>query len=243
MKKLIVLFSFSFMVFVLSPGLKAQVELENTYVGDIAYFGDFYAYINDNTLKVYNTDHSLFKSIPINLSEYGSIIMISHTGSKHLFNADDKYEFVVTLHSGVNVYTVAVINEDGTVLQIFDSLGFPSFFNVNGSGKMILRDHTTTPIVARVYSLGGVVGVKDYQSGGESLGSSYPNPASEVITIPYKLEQGQSSVMQIYNSNGQLIRTMDIDATFNNIQLNVSGYRSGVYYYKVGDLAKSFVVY
>ena len=71
---------------------------------------------------------------------------------------------------------------------------------------------------------------------------SYPNPAKTTINLPYRLKQGETSVMNIYNANGQLMETKKIDFVFDEIQLNVSGYTKGIYFYKVNGVSNKFIV-
>jgi hypothetical protein len=62
------------------------------------------------------------------------------------------------------------------------------------------------------------------------------------ISLPYKLQQGETSVMRILNTNGQLIETKNIGSDFEQIQLNVSNYRKGMYIYEVNGVSQRFVV-
>jgi len=71
---------------------------------------------------------------------------------------------------------------------------------------------------------------------------SYPNPAKTTINLPYRLKQGETSVMNIYNANGQLMETKKIDFVFDKIQLNVSGYTKGIYFYEVNGVSNKFIV-
>ena len=72
--------------------------------------------------------------------------------------------------------------------------------------------------------------------------SSYPNPSKTIINLPYSLEKGQSAIMKIYKTNGQLIEQKLINSTFNKIRLNVNSYQSGVYIYEFNGISKKFVV-
>lgn len=72
--------------------------------------------------------------------------------------------------------------------------------------------------------------------------SAYPNPSNSIINLPYKLNQGETSVMRIFNMNGQLIETKRIDYVFDKIMLNVSNYAKGTYIYEVNNVSNRFIV-
>ena len=76
----------------------------------------------------------------------------------------------------------------------------------------------------------------------DSFSSPYPNPANTYITLPYKLNEGEFAVMNIFNINGQLIETKKIGYDFDKILLDVSGYAKGMYIYEVKNVSNKFVV-
>ncbi|MDR1678374.1 MAG: T9SS type A sorting domain-containing protein [Prevotellaceae bacterium] len=74
----------------------------------------------------------------------------------------------------------------------------------------------------------------------EKVSPPYPNPANTIVTLPYKLAQGKTSVMNIYSTSGQLIESKQIDSVFDRILLNVSGYAKGIYLYEANDVSNRF---
>ena len=50
------------------------------------------------------------------------------------------------------------------------------------------------------------------------------------------------SIMNIFNTKGQLIEAKQIDFSFDKILLNISNYSKGVYLYEVNGISKRFVV-
>jgi hypothetical protein len=86
------------------------------------------------------------------------------------------------------------------------------------------------------------------------LMQNYPNPFNPEVWIPYELSEQASVSVQIYNSSGQLVRTLDIGvqqpgrytsrekAVYWNGQTEVGEYAaSGVYFYvfKAGNFVKA----
>ncbi len=92
-----------------------------------------------------------------------------------------------------------------------------------------------------IYSLPGV-GTNVRSAQAEKVSSPYPNPAKTTVTLPYQLKQGETSTMNIYSINGQLIESKQIDSVFNKILLNVSGYAKGAYLYEVNGVSNRFIV-
>lgn len=59
----------------------------------------------------------------------------------------------------------------------------------------------------KVYSLSGGQPQLTYKKVLRSKKLAHPNPANTTITLPYKLEDGASATMNIYNIKGKLIET------------------------------------
>jgi hypothetical protein len=59
----------------------------------------------------------------------------------------------------------------------------------------------------------------------------YPNPAKYVVTLEIYSKDNQSSVLDFYNQQGQSVHRMEVDlaAGRNNIELDVSQWKSGAY--------------
>lgn len=76
-------------------------------------------------------------------------------------------------------------------------------------------------VVAIGISGDGTTGVENVES---SFFSVYPNPASNTITL--NLEGEQAETLSIYNTNGQLIKTIDMPL---NTTIDVSSFATGAY--------------
>jgi len=245
-----------------SLGANAQITLEHTFDGSVSHNFthvtptiDHYVYFNTTTnqVKLYNEDYSLYKSVTITPPANYSFNTVS-TYSKNIITTDGKVTFFVTfinnnttddLRSNFKLY-----DEDGTIVKDF---GYEYMFIIYGihaisDNKLrlsILRYTSTNPLTYQtdIYSLPGTVtSIAPPTEGNNTFQSPYPNPANTVITLPYKLEQGEMSVMSIYSINGQLIETKQIDYVFDKILLNVSGYAKGMYIYEVNGVSSRFVV-
>lgn len=80
------------------------------------------------------------------------------------------------------------------------------------------------------YAYYGIVGLDEKQMNFES--SSYPNPATSEVSIIVGNENVQDLELHIYAITGQeLTKSIDVNHTFNTIQLNTSLLNAGNYYY------------
>lgn len=242
-----------------SQGVSAQITLEHTFDGYVMSSGrhfspviDYYtpAGVSGDQVKLYNEDYSLYKSITITPPADYSAISVSGF-SKNLVTTDDKITFFVVFRNtsaiDKNLYhIVRLYDENGIIVKDFGGTGttYSTFFHEisNGKCRLLVLKIVNNAYKAEVYSIPGTV--TELRSARVEKTSSfpYPNPANTVITLPYQLEQGETSVMRIYNINGQLIELKQIDSTFNKILLNVSDYTKGIYFYEVNGVSNKFIV-
>ena len=173
-------------------------------------------------LKIYNENHSIYKSIQLDENEMGLTEFTKRDGfypfaiSENLFDTDSKIEFLVNIHAYTSDYSeeilnTYIINEDGTVIferinQIIvngnDETQFPEWIsNTTGGAKMILRAYNENENDSLIiYNSPGIVPC--YSCDGtskvhninntESDLSNYPNPAKEYTIIEYEIPNGEN---------------------------------------------------
>ncbi|MCL2649978.1 MAG: T9SS type A sorting domain-containing protein [Candidatus Azobacteroides sp.] len=237
--------------------LSAQINLEHTFDGYVMY-GNYLTYTSNyyttmfastNEVKIYNEDYSLYKAITITPPTNYSTFSISNV-SKNFVTTDNKITFLVAFYSSSaepNLrYAVKLYDENGTIVKDFGYTGstYSTSFHKTSNNKcrLSILKNIDGAYITDIYSLPGTppLGVTDQKA--NEFQSPYPNPANSVITLPYQLKQGEMSVMRIYNLNGQLVETKQIDSVFDKILLNVSGYTKGMYLYDVNGVSNRFIV-
>jgi len=175
--------------------------------------------------------------------------------SKHLFNLDNAYEFML---SGVdtslsNWPMLKVFNENKDTLFICDSCTLNSNYN---QGSLYPSPIKYTPIGSKlivfrgfqdqydIYSLPGklpgctqALGVNDPSialSQSQIPTSAYPNPATGRVRIAYELPAGVSSgELVLMNVEAKELKRYHITNAFNNLLIEAGDLPSGSYFYKV----------
>lgn len=233
----------------------------NFFVEELFPVGSFYLteVVNNSVhIKAYNPDYTLIIDKTYSLTPPTGY-KVSHVWVfKKVFNTDDNYELLVTFSK------ISPVSNDNEAcrLILYDSnrnvikdFGAGHMFYI-GNLVYIINNSCKVRIVRRLYSGGenfvdnteiySVPGAPSaYDAGNtsvDSFSSPYPNPSNTYITLPYKLNEGEFAVMNIFNTNGQLIESKKIGYDFDKILLDVSGYAKGMYIYEVKNVSNKFVV-
>lgn len=237
----------------LSATYSTQINLVKLHVSGYKYVE---SNVNSNTITLYNTNHTVFKTItiPNQSMQVQSIGYIS----ENLFDLDNDIEYYVTLYQGSPVYTqLKIYNEDGTLLFQRDSgniyvtnsvqsyglyISDPIFFD-GVSTRMSVQIPAGANTYYEVYDLPGSVTCQDCMSGiisgvhdvpqdsaiNKPLFS--PNPASEFIKLNYSLPSGyKKAQIVIHDNTGKICETLNVTSTFEYIYLN-SKYANGLYFF------------
>lgn len=76
-----------------------------------------------------------------------------------------------------------------------------------------------------------------------TLHAAYPNPACYQVTIPYSLQQNNTSVLEIYDVAGRQMEQRVLTPGEGEVRINVTAYPKGVYLYRLkGGTMRKFVV-
>ena len=211
--------------------------------------GEKYVNVNrlGNNISIYNImNHALEKTIsianvPVGSGGVSDILYLS----EHLFNTDNKIEFMTSCTSCSNgdTYYTGIYNEDGTLL--FSDTAFPAvrpnfplqqypIYNTSNGTIMILSYRNGQ---AKVFGLAGTLTTAIYRNShafAGNMGNAYPNPTASASTIPYTLPQGSNSgEVVFYNTSGSEVKRFKVDNTFNDLQITTSDIPAGTYYYQL----------
>lgn len=231
--------------------LRAQITLENNYPGsatsvELSLSGYRY-YLMDtysNSCKIYHTDHSLWKSIPLSIPS-GMYLYDIQLVSETLFNSDSKTELAYIYYSYDTTfyyytYYMKVVNEEGTELLSVPGCGYVNLKSTGGSGSKMMcyvYNYSIYPSTVNtlVYSLPGQIPTGN--AGPASAATqerAYPNPSSHMVYIPVKATtQPGNTIVRIAGTDGKGLREYPVNDGSPFLSVDVSGYPKGMYGYQV----------
>ena len=267
MKKNLFAVFFSFITF----SSIAQITLEKSYPDNLGLTiiklensGDKIVQydIANKIVKLYNMDHSIFKTITIPAIPLGNTLApgINYI-SESLFNLDSKVELLLSTqewNTGLITYpggSMRIINEDGAtvfngdsmlIIRQHDATNFGYYdkstfiYNTSTGTKMVLYSYKVGDKGAKVYSLPGTLLIASVKEKGsnEILKKVYPNPSKDLVTIPYDLGNSNNATITIFDMNGKELKTLIVDKVFNSVILNVDSFITGTYIYVVKSESK-----
>jgi hypothetical protein len=183
------------------------------------------------TIVIYDISFNIIKTV--NFSSLGNYIDLYYQGagspidnfvvSANLFNTDDKLEFLIRVDQNAKI-----VNEDLQV--IFETEGY--FLNIieTQNGKLLVVEREEG---LDYYALPGYIEPTGIQSARiKQLSSPYPNPAKMYINLTYILPENVSTgIIQVFNLQGQLIKTLPVDNSSEYVRLETSYLSAGSYFY------------
>ena len=243
----------------------AQITLENTYVNGgisaerlrlIKLSSSGYKYcVNDtSTIRLYNLNHTLFRTINIPPGAFMSTVSVFYV-SEELFNTNPAdIEYLLSYYN-LGITHFRIYNETGTVLLARDSVALSSSTSAfeyepsiayTPSGWKMTISQSVYGNDAYVYSLPGFLPCHDCTNGvitsmvtengdlKSSNVSNYPNPNNGQTTIEYTLPQGTTTAdLVFYNTTGQEIKRFKVTDTFHDIVISTADLDAGTYYYQL----------
>ena len=143
--------------------------------------------------------------------------------------------------------TARIIDEDGNKIYDFGysyQFAVAGFQKYNNELRMTLLHYNSLSTSFEIYKCAGTGGntqsISHIQKTAET--KAFPNPATNTITLTYNLASGNASEIQIFNSNGQLVKTIPVGPHFNEVQVDVTAFPKGIYFYKCEGATNQFVV-
>jgi hypothetical protein len=211
--------------------------------------------VGGSQCRIYNTDHTLWKTIPISLPAGYYLYDIKFV-SQNLFNTDglielwySAYEWVSTgTSTGYYRYISKVINEGGSVLATIQGGAYAYVVQAGTeSYKLVVYayDNSVTPYTVKTH----LFAIPNSSTALHFLsalpGDPFPNPAGDYINLPVE-GAGSEAVLQVFSVSG---KKMTEEKTGNRpfYQLNTSGWAPGIYSYRLvtngrQTLSKQFVI-
>lgn len=221
-------------------------EIANVYKNETQTF--YFTTKNDsNTIKIYNADYSLYKTINVqNPDGFGTVYFPSPDNfqfiiSKHIFNNDDKLEILIAFYDYNGAQSkLQIINEDGIVIKNFDNEYYEYFIELFtdktvNKNKLILVNTTKS---SEVYTL-PTSSLSSKEIEFQKKLSAFPIPTSKTLNI-INPKDGANKV-EIYDASGKIVVSKNFNINESRISIDVESLPKGNYIYKIGNLSSKFI--
>lgn len=247
-------------LFFLSGICKSQISLEHSFLASSKYTNasvvnlshSGYKYVVQDeinyTVKLYNLNHSFWKTIPLNIPVGYTIIQVRDI-SETLFNLDTLLELAYSYYRTQPTidFVYKIINENNNILLTIPNCKYAYAVSTGANGwKLIAEiDSTNSYSIAsnNIYSLVGTMPIMISENGvnnSDVLSYPFPNPSQSSTIINYQLPDGNNSAeIVFYNLNGQEIKRFTVDNSFNTLELNNADLPSGTYLYQL--VSRNFI--
>jgi hypothetical protein len=247
MKKLLLLL----VLFALMGTSRAQITPEHNYTAStgltelaISGYKYFLMDVTNSQCRLYNMDHSLWKTINLPVPTGMYLYDIKYV-SETLFNADSKVElaYIYYYYDATLLYYTyytKVINQDGVELLSIPGCAYLEVYSPGSYGTKMLAwvyDYSIVnyTVNTMVYSLPGNLPTGANQlTVDPKMSKPFPNPAGSEVTIPYELPDGVNTAeIQLMNGSGQVIHHYTVDRTFHELLIRTTGMPKGVFLYQL----------
>lgn len=184
-------------------------------------------------ITIYDCDFNVIRAIntPSQITDISFLF-------KNVYTSSGKYEYIATKKVGEQNYYY-LYNEDGNMIFNFEEY-MPYFFFDN---KFITQRYVVVEGVVkwsyRLYQLSGTTDISEMP--GQTIAMHpFPNPAAEIVNIPYSTTTIETLV--IYDSGGNVVDSVALDPQATNVQLPTVNFAKGVYFYQYGAKSGKFLV-
>ncbi len=244
-------FTTAMLLFIFTMG-NAQISLEKKYdystsVVEFETLGYKY-YLMDvpnGQCRIYNTDHSLFKTINCNVPANFFLYDIKFLSEK-LFDNDAGIELLCTFYRyntspEYYEYDSKIINEDGSQLTFIDGALYNYISKIGENTYKLFSycyDFSVWPekVWTNIYSLPGTPVVSTFieNENPEFSLKAFPNPTTGQLKVAYTLPpEIREGTLFLFDNSGKQVNRFAIDNHTDHLLLNVSDYKSGIYHYFV----------
>lgn len=194
---------------------------------------DFIVAMCEAVIQGFNTQGGIFNGLPAHKVAAGLPACVSAAGGG--------YCHPDTVKAAIN-YLRGVGNKPGSYI-LSNASGYPNFgglmtWSINwdavascGSLYQFANNFTS------IYGTTSIFDISNEKSKGVKM---FPNPCDNILHIEFENEQKENTILQFYNSVGQLILTQSINKS--SAEIDVTIFPKGFYYMKVNNYTHKFVI-
>ncbi|WP_346858965.1 T9SS type A sorting domain-containing protein [uncultured Draconibacterium sp.] len=229
---------------------KAQVTLDRTYnysTTVVKLETNGYKYylmdVPNAQCRIYNLDHSLFKTINCSVPNNFYLADIKYVSEK-LFDNDSGIELVYTYYKYNNSaqyyeYDSKIINEDGSAITTIDGARYVYVNQTEANTYKVFAycyDYSVFPeiIWTNIYSLPGepVSAFAGPETTKNNFVNVFPNPATNTVKVAYKLPENiNEGTLYLIDNSGNTVNQYIVDTHTDHLSISVNELASGVYHY------------
>ena len=195
--------------------------------------------------RIYNLDHSLYKTITCNVPAGFYLADIKYI-SENIFDNDEGLELICTYYKYVPVgdsyyyeYDSKIINEDGSLVQEIDGGRYTYIVQTDEDVYQLFAycyDYSVFPekIWTNIYSLPEATVYSAFltSQNNEVLINAFPNPATQTVNVTYALPQNiTEGRLYLLDNTGRHVNQFVVDNHTDHLSLDVTQYSSGIYHY------------
>lgn len=200
-----------------------------------------------NTISIYNSSHTLVKTVNITVPANSGIDDIFAMSDK-LFNSDNLIEFIIVTQQNIapfNFISSTLYNENGVILQQFGpNRGYAQIVkDTNNNFKLItclLNPSTSNQYIYDIYSLTGTLSSSQVTLLAKQF-ISFPNPTESTLTITNILNKDENANLEVFDINGKKVLESYITGENDHINIDTTQLASGVYIYKLKGETNRFI--
>ena len=248
--------------FMLSNGdwmLFSNIYVENKLKSITFYKSDFSVYKTIDISQKFPYDNSGYNYNYISLDGINVMNGVDndYMFTDKFFNSDEKIELILEYRSQSNSnvslanQSVSIImNEDGQEIQRFTNLQSTSisFHYWKYLNILFENDKDYDQSTTKFYSVPGnlpcpftcgqkaasIAPITQPNEFKEIQVTGFPNPSSEKVTLAYTLPEGTPfGTLRLYTQTGELVKEFKVSNQVDHLELPVSEYNSGTYFYEL----------
>ena len=230
-------------------------DSEESKLQSITFYNtDYSVYKVLNILQQFPYDTIGFKnSIQLYTIRQNGGIINDYEFTDNFFNLDSKIELVVSYKSVKNdnyqirKSSILILNEDGMIIKQFDNPDgslyidywkyFDIIYNFN-SGTQVTKSYSVPGALPCPFTCGqksaAIAPISPANEFKEIQLNGFPNPSSDKVTLAYTLPEGVSfGTLRLYTQTGELVKEFKVSSQVDHLELPVSDYTPGTYYYEL----------
>ncbi len=231
---------------------------KNNKLQSITVYNDdysLYKVVNINQAFPYDTTGFLYNRITMNDLTRADGTDNEFELTDKFFNTDNKIEFIINYESsnsitGKKKCTSIIIDEDGKeIFSILNENGnWISFYYWKYLSIVIGNEEANSVNKTNIYSVPGnlpcpftcsqksatIAPISPANEFKEIQVNGFPNPSSDKVTLAYALPEGVSfGTLKLYTQTGELVKEFKVSSQMDHLELPVSDYTPGTYYYEL----------